>query len=71
MPIKFSEHAENQLKRRGISKKLVIKCIRNSQKSFVSFRGRKLRQINVGDTILEVVIKTEGSRITVITAYYI
>ena len=71
MPIKFSKHAEDQLKRRRISQKLIIEAVRNPRKKIVGFRGRSLRQKQVGDKILEVVTKTEGSRITIITAYFL
>ena len=71
MPIKFSEHATNQLRRRRISQKLIIEAVRNPRKKIVGFRGRSLRLKQVGDKILEVVTKTEGSRITIITAYFL
>ena len=70
MSIKFSEHASNQTKRRNISKIEVIKTIRNPDKIIASFRGRKLRRRLVSSKILEVVTRTEGSEIIVITAYY-
>jgi len=69
--IKFSEHASNQTKRRNISKIEVIKTIRNPDKIIASFRGRKLRRRLVSSKILEVVTRTEGSEIIVITAYYL
>ncbi|MDP2638153.1 MAG: DUF4258 domain-containing protein [Candidatus Levybacteria bacterium] len=69
MPIVFSKHARDQLRRRKISHKLVIDVVKNPRKKIVSFRGRSLRQKQLGDKILEVVTKTEGSRITIITAY--
>ncbi|OGM26544.1 hypothetical protein A3D00_03515 [Candidatus Woesebacteria bacterium RIFCSPHIGHO2_02_FULL_38_9] len=71
MSIKFSEHASNQTKRRNISKIEVIKTIRNPDKIIASFRGRKLRRRLVSSKILEVVTRTEGSEIIVITAYYL
>ena len=71
MPIEFSDHAKRQLKMRNISERIVIQAIRDPQKILTSFRGRKLRQINVRGKLLEVVTKTEGSRITVVTAYFL
>ncbi len=71
MSIEFSEHARIQLKRRGISDKLTLKAVQEPDDVTSSFRGRKLRRVRVGDKILEVVTKTDGSRITVITAYYL
>ena len=47
----------------------VEETIRNPSTISTSFRGRKLRQSRIGSKILEVVTKTERSKITVITAY--
>jgi len=71
MPIEFSEHAKQQLKRRSITQKLAKKVAKNPQEIMPSFRGRKLRRAKIGDKLLEVVTRTEGSKITVITAYYL
>ena len=71
MPIVFSEHAKQQLKRRRISQQIVVSAIKSTRKTISSFKNRKLRQNRVGGKLLEVVTKTEGSRITVITAYYL
>lgn len=71
MPIVFSDHAKLQLKRRKISQRLVIETITSPQQKITSFKERKLRQRLVGSKILEVVTKTDGSKITVITAYYL
>jgi len=61
----------NQLKRREISKKRLIQTVENPEKTIPSFRNRRLRQKTFDDMMLEVVTKTEGSKITVITAYYL
>ncbi len=71
MPIIFSDHAKQQLRRRKIPQKLVIETIKNFEGKGASFKERKLRQKTFGDKILEVVTKTEGSKVTVITGYYI
>lgn len=71
LTIVFSDHARAQIKRRGISTKLVLKAVRNSDELEKSFRNRKLRRIASGDKILEVVTRTEGPNITVVTAYYL
>lgn len=71
MPIKFSEHALLRLKGRKISKLRVENSIKFPDKIIKGDRGRKLRQKKFGDKILEVVTKTEGSKITVITEYYL
>ncbi len=71
MSIEFSEHARIQLRRRNIFEKLILKAVREPDDVLSSFRGRKLRRMKVSDKILEVATKTEGSKITVITAYYL
>ncbi len=71
MPIVFSDHALEQMHRRKISQNKVISVVSHSYQKISSFRNRKLRQMLVGDKMLEVVTKTEGSRITVITAYFL
>lgn len=71
MPIVFSKHALEQLRRRKISQKQVIDVVYHFNQKASSFRDRKLRQMRVGGKLLEVVTKTEGSLITVITAYFL
>ena len=71
MPIVFSDHAKLQLRRRKISQKLIIDVVRNRKEMLSSFKERKLRRKIIGDKLLEVVTRTEGSRITIITGYYI
>lgn len=71
MPIVFSGHAKQQLRKRKISQRLVTDVVRNPDKTVSSFKGRKLRQRLIGDKILEVVTKTEGNKITVVTTYYL
>jgi len=71
MSLEFSEHAKEQLKRRNISQKIVKETVYGPEKALSSFRGRRLRQRRIGSKLLEVVTRTEGSRITVITAYYL
>ena len=71
MPINFSEHAKKQFEERYISRKRVIKTVKNPDTILASFKKRRLRQRGFGDKILEVVTVTEGSRISVVTAYYL
>ncbi len=71
MPIVFSDHARSQFKKRKIPQSLVIKVVENPYKIMLSFLDRKLRQRRIGGKILEVVTKTEGSKITVVTGYYL
>ena len=69
--IVFSEHAKQQLSRRKIPQKLVVDTVRNCKELFSGFKGRKLRRKIIGDKLLEVVTITEGSRIIIITGYYL
>mgnify|MGYP001591864875 CR=1 FL=1 len=71
MPIKFSDHAKKELKIRGISQKRAIETVNNPEETLPSYKIRRLRQRQFGDKILRVITITEGSRITIVTAYYI
>jgi len=71
MSIEFSDHALEQVKSRKIPRKRIIDTIKNPQKKIKSFKNRILRQKQFGSKILEAVTVTEGSKITVITAYYL
>lgn len=71
MPIVFSDHVIEQLKERSISKIRVIKAVKNPDLVSPSFRNRRLRRKVFGGKIMEAVTITEGSKITVITAYYL
>jgi len=71
MPIVFSEHAKKQLKERNISRERTIETVKSPDAILATFKDRRLRQRRFGGRILEVVTVTEGSRITIITAYYL
>lgn len=71
MLIILSDHAKDQIKRRKIPLSQVRKTLQNPVEIIPSFRGRKLQRRRVGGKMLEVVIKTEDSKIVVITAYYL
>ena len=71
MSIEFSKHALDQLKARKIPKARIFITIKKPQKKLKSFNYRRLRQKQFGSKILEVVTITEGSKITVVTQYYL
>lgn len=71
MPIKFSDHAIKQLRRREITEEITIQVVKKPDEIIFSYRDRKLRRSRIRDRILEIVTKTEGSLITIITAYYL
>ncbi len=71
MSFVFSDHARFQIKKRKIPEELVIRTVQKPEEVLSSFWERKLRRVHIGDRILEVVTKTEGPRITIITAYYL
>ena len=71
MPIKFSDHAKLQLKKRRISQKKILETLRNPQEIRLSYKNRRLRRKLFNDKILQVVIVTEGSKITVVSGYYV
>jgi len=71
MNIEFSDHAKKQLKDRMIPVNKVVGTVNNPAGKIKSFKNRMLRQKPFGSKILEVVTITEGSKITIITAYYL
>ncbi len=71
MPIKFSDHAKFQLRKRHLSQKLILEVTKNPEEILHSYKNRRLRRKLVGGKILQVVTITEGSRITVISGYYL
>ena len=71
MNVVFSEHAEEQLRRRNIPKIRVKKTIQDYDEMITSFRSRKLRRKSFDDKILEVITRREGNKIIIITAYYL
>ena len=71
MPIVFSDHAKFQIKERRILIRQVLETARNPEEIKPSFKNRRLRRKVYGDKILQVVTITEGSRITVISGYYL
>ncbi|MBI2032186.1 MAG: DUF4258 domain-containing protein [Candidatus Levybacteria bacterium] len=62
MPVVFSDHAKDQLRRRRISKELVLETIQKPNEIDSSFKERKLRRRMIGGKILEIVTKTEGNK---------
>ena len=69
--IEFSEHAQERNLKRKIPKKWIIETVRNPAEVKNSFRGRKLRRKRFRDKMLEVVTVTEGSKIIVVTQYWL
>ena len=71
MPIQFSDHALYQLRKRQISKKRATEVVKNSEEIKESYKNRRLRRKVYGDKILQIVTITEGSKITVVSGYYL
>lgn len=71
MSVKFSDHARFQLKKRHISQKLISETVKKPDEILPSFKNRRLRRKLVGGKILQAITTTEGSRITVISGYYL
>lgn len=71
MRIKYSQHAKEQIKYRGISLLNIRKSIKFPDKVISSYKSRWLYRKKFGKRILEVVIVEEGSIIVVVTSYYI
>ncbi len=71
MSIVFSDHAKLQLKKRHISQKLATETVKNPQEIVQSYKNRRLRRKLIGSKMLQVVTTTEGSKITVVSGYYL
>ena len=71
MPITISDHAKIQLKKRKISQKLIMDTAKNPSEILNSYKNRRLRRKAIGDKILQAVTITEGSRITIVSGYYL
>ena len=71
MSIKYSDHAKKQIRERKIPITRVNETVKNPEGKIIGSKNRKLRQRQFGSKILEVITITEGSRITIITAYYL
>ena len=71
MPIKFSDHAKLQLKRMRIFQKLSLEVARNPDEILSSYKRRRLRRKTVRGKILQIVTVTEGSKVTIVSGYYL
>lgn len=71
MPVKFTDHAKFQLRKRHLSQKRILEIVKNPDEIKISYKNRRLRRKSVGGKILQVVTVSEGSRITVISGYYL
>jgi hypothetical protein len=69
--IEYSDHAEDGIRKRKISKKLIREAVLEPDEVLDSFRGRKLRRKTFGGKMLEVVTITEGKKTIVVTQYYL
>lgn len=69
--IVFSDHALAQNKKRKIPKLRIVRTVTNPDEVEQSSRGRVMRRKRFGEKMLEVITVTEGSRVTVITQYYL
>lgn len=71
MAIKFTDHAKFQLRKRRLSQKRILEIVKNPDEIKPSYKNRRLRRKLIGGKILQVVTVTEGSKITVISGYYL
>ncbi|GEM_PF-1583915 len=71
MSIVFADHAKKQIEERKILKNQIVSTVKNPESKEKSFKNRLLRRKVFDDKILEVVTITEGSKITIVTAYYL
>ncbi len=66
-----SDHAIEQNTKRKIPELLILRTVTNPEEVEKSSRGRVIRRKKFGNRILEVITVTEGSRVTIITQYYL
>lgn len=71
MPIVISDHAKRQLKRRKISQKISFESGKKFSGDSKEFSRQEVAKDAVGSKMLEIITRTEGSKITVITANYL
>lgn len=67
----FSDHAVTQNKKRKIPESRILRTVTDPIEVEKSSRGRLIRRKHFGKKILEVITVTEGSRVTIITQYYL
>ncbi|MEK7587748.1 MAG: DUF4258 domain-containing protein [Patescibacteria group bacterium] len=69
--IVFSDHALAQNKKRKIPESRIVRTVTDPTEVEKSSRGRLIRRKRFGNKTLEVITVTEGSRVTIITQYYL
>lgn len=71
-PVRISEHAGFEMKRRGINRADVIATVRNPGQVVSSIKGRRIFQSLIGakgQMLLRVVVKESPDAYHVVTAY--
>jgi len=63
--------AKERNRKRKIPKNWILKTVKEPEEILDSSRGRKLRRKKFQDKTLEVVTVTEGTKITIISQYYL
>ena len=66
----FTQHAEENVKERKISKDLIKNAILNPDKIFNSIKNRKIAHKIIKNKLLRVIYKETGKAYIVITFYY-
>ena len=69
--IVFSDHALAQNKKRKIPESRIVRTVTDPTEVEKSSRVRLIRRKRFGNKTLEVITVTEGSRVTIITQYYL
>lgn len=67
--IRFHEHAEEKMRRRGITKQLAIETLESQEDAAEGKYGRKIAQKVFGDYLLRVIFEDHENFILVITLY--
>jgi Mor family transcriptional regulator len=67
--IRFHEHAETKMRRRGISKEFALRTLENSEEVLEGKYDRKIAQKVFGEYLLRVIFEEHENYMLVITLY--
>lgn len=70
MEFDYTDHAEENIQERKLSKKVVEDAIINPEKVIEGRIGRRISQKIVGNKLLKVIYEHEGNIYKIVTAYY-
>jgi len=69
MKIVFIPHAIDRMKKRGITKEMVLETIKNPEKVVEGYKNRKVAQRMFGNMLLRVIYEEREDCLEIITVY--